>query len=168
MLLPAPAQATIVAVDHRVAVTFSEFQPGAEQGTYSTEVRIKNHSAVPILAPLRLSVGNIEGKLIQALNAEGIGADGLPMDRDRAQRQLRDDHRRRIRQRDRNGLLQRAAERDGIGPFDDTDDRRKEFRGHTERVGSGRDDTQRGGLPVTGSVVMEQCRRDVVRDSAQQ
>lgn len=78
MLLPAPAQATIVAVDHRVTVTFSEFQPGAEQGTYSTEVRIKNHSAVPILAPLRLSVGNIEGKLIQALNAEGIGADGLP------------------------------------------------------------------------------------------
>ncbi|MDO8412386.1 MAG: S8 family serine peptidase [Gallionellaceae bacterium] len=78
-LFPALVQAaTIVSVDHRVAVTFSEFQPGAEKGIYSTEVRIKNHSAVPILAPLRLAVGNIEGKLIQALNAEGIGADGLP------------------------------------------------------------------------------------------
>ena len=78
-LLPAFTQAAhIVAVDHRVTVTYTQPKFDPQQGTYSTQVSIKNHSSAPLLAPLRLNVNHVEDQVIQPLTASGVGADGQP------------------------------------------------------------------------------------------
>ena len=78
-ILPALAQAADpVAVDHRVEVIVSEVTVAPAAGANSLTVRIKNKSSAPILAPLRLHVGEIEGQPIQPLNATGQGADSQP------------------------------------------------------------------------------------------
>ncbi|HQS59388.1 MAG TPA: S8 family serine peptidase [Gallionellaceae bacterium] len=79
LLLPVISQAAqVVAVDHRVTVTYTKPKFNPQHGTYSTQIQIKNHSSAPLLAPLRLNVNHIEGQVIKPFNATGLGAAGQP------------------------------------------------------------------------------------------
>ena len=68
----------VVSVDHRVIANFSKPQLDAKKGVYTTEVRIKNRSAAPLLPPLRLTIEQFDGKNVKLLNAHSAGKDGQP------------------------------------------------------------------------------------------
>ena len=75
---PVMAANTVATVDQRVSVRYAEGKLEPRSNTYTTKVSIKNLSAAPIFSPLRLAITNIDDKQIRLLDADGIGADGLP------------------------------------------------------------------------------------------